>query len=256
MDKTTSIFQALAESRQANESKTPKARIKKANESKACKCECGHVFGDTEKFCPECGIPVNSVPDEVFEGEDPVCTCGQALVGDEKFCPNCGAPVGQANEEDEDPEDEIPDGEDDIEVVIDDDEVVEDPEDEISDDEIVEDPEDEDDVEDKSESKKRLVLAPYNEDVVRYMGKVLESQKAPRPVMKAFEAKMYERCSTWLKTARGINIDPTEGFTANESKKIRNHLKAIKAPRSVCEAFDKGQYSIVANYLKGKKGSK
>lgn len=253
MDKTTSIFQALNESRM-NESKVKAPKIRKKSESKVKKCECGHMFEGNEKFCPDCGLPVEG-PDASL-----VCECGQALIGDEKFCPGCGKSLF-ANEEDEDDiiedDDEIVIEDDEDDVTDDDDEIVIDDED-IEDDEIVDDeddtPEDDEDADDVSEGKARkLTLAPYNEDVVKYMGRLLKRYSAPAPVQRAYESKMYERCATWLKTARGVSIDPTEGFTANEAKKIRAHLKVVKAPRSICEAFDRGQYSLVATYLKGKK---
>lgn len=252
MSNSSNIWKALHESRQE---RPPK---------KSHKCEskcasCGAPVEDGEELCPDC----IDLPKEEGLGDALVCECGYELTGSEKFCPECGAPVpGPANEEDDEdlPTDDVPEDEDifvDLDGEEDDDGSTpayeEDDEDLPEDDVVVtdgdEDPED-DDLEDVSEGRTRgLRLAPYNKDMVNYMGRVLESQKAPLPVKKAFESRMYDRCATWLRTARGINIDVTEGFTANEARRIRAHLSKIGAPAAIKKAFENGQYARVAAFL-------
>lgn len=108
-------------------------------------------------------------------------------------------------------------------------------------------------VEEDDDIGDELVVDKYNEDTIRFMESLLKKAKAPAPVMKAFERKLYERCSSWLEKTKGVKLDLREGFSKKESARIKKHLESRKAPKFVMEAFSHGQYSIVSAYLKARK---
>lgn len=55
-------------------------------------CEkCGWTLDGAQRFCPNCGAPVNTSPPETASRK--FCAgCGASLAGDAKFCAKCGAP--------------------------------------------------------------------------------------------------------------------------------------------------------------------
>ena len=93
----------------------------------------------------------------------------------------------------------------------------------------------------------------YNRDTVVVLESLLQKAKAPAPIMKAYKSGFYERCTSWLKKSKGVSINLTEGFSKKESIAISKYLKAVGAPKKIHEAFDRGQYSMVAAYVKSKK---
>jgi len=213
MSKTASIFQALNESRDTDVKKKKKNEnvdpVVDQEEKVGGKCECGEEYGDTAKFCPNCGSKIDLLKD--------------------------------VSEEEDDPEEE--------EVFVIEDEEEEDPEEIDLSTEGEVDPEEELDEEDDD----IIEISEYNEDTLKALGSILKSAKAPVPIMKAYESKMYERCTFWLESKKGISIDLSEGFTKNESVRIKKYLESIKAPKLICEAFERGQHSLVAAYLKTRK---
>lgn len=213
-NKTSSIFQALNESR---EEMLPKKK------------------------------KVESTEPIVAPEEDNVCTCGEEIPGGAKFCPNCGTKVGALGNVSEAEDEEFEPEEDEEE------EIVLDGADEDLEDEEGEEEEDEEDDEEEEEDEDVIEISKYNTDTVKALESILKSAKAPSPIMKAYEAKMYERCTFWLESRKGITIDLSEGFTKNEALKVRKYLTSIKAPRAIREAFEKGQHSLVAAYLKTRK---
>lgn len=59
------------------------------------KClSCGAMITENEKFCPECGSPVNH-----FQNPKVFCpSCGAEVSPEEKFCPECGVPITNLKE--------------------------------------------------------------------------------------------------------------------------------------------------------------
>lgn len=57
-------------------------------------CSCGEVVSIKNKFCPQCGKPVDT-------GKI-VCSCGNQLEKDMKFCTECGKEIGATQEKTED----------------------------------------------------------------------------------------------------------------------------------------------------------
>jgi len=133
-------------------------------------------------------------------------------------------------------------------------------EEESEDDECNEEESEDDEEEPKSEKrrpKSRGVIKPtigkYNEDTIRYLGSMLRKASAPKAIMKAYEGKLYNRCTSWLSKEKGIKLNLREGFTKKESTAIRKYLESVKAPKMVLKAFENGQHSIVESYLRARK---
>ena len=60
----------------------------KAQNSGKVICSCGCAVSPKNRFCPQCGKPI--------EQRENVCVCGKKIKGDVVFCPNCGRNVKSA----------------------------------------------------------------------------------------------------------------------------------------------------------------
>jgi len=238
--KANGLFRAL------NESST---RKRKPVREKKVRCSCGTFNASESKFCFSCGESLVKLKNE--------CTaCGSSLHENSNYCEFCGVALNPVLEQ-EDPDIEDEEGEDledledledvEIEITVEDEDDYFDGEEEDPDDEEEEDPDDE-----EEEVVETLNILPYNEDTVKLMGKMLESAKAPKPIMLAYEKKLFNRCAAWLEKKKNIKIDLTEGFTKKETAQIKRYLESLKAPKYILEAFDRGQNSLVSSFIKNK----